>query len=102
MRAMYVAAALAASLLSMPVLAGPHGGPMWGAKHTPGWSMMSKEEREAHRAQMQGMTSHAECTAAMEKHHEQMMARAKERGITMPAMPHGRACEGMKDAPQKK
>jgi hypothetical protein len=72
------------------------GGPRAGGDYTPGWSMMSPQEREEHRAQMRAAKTHEECAALRDKHHEQMMARAKERGVAMPAQPRRDACQGLK------
>jgi hypothetical protein len=73
---------------------GAHGGP----DYTPGWSMMSPKERQEHRDKLKSMKTYEECKAAMGQHHEQMAARAKERGRTMPAAPRHDACAGLKDA----
>lgn len=72
------------------------GGPRWGADYTPGWGMMTSKEREEHREQMRSAKTYEECTALRDKHHEQMMARAKERGVAMPAQPRRDACQGYK------
>ncbi len=72
------------------------GGPRWGSDYTPGWAMMNAKERDEHRAQMRAAKTEQECVALRDKHHEQMGARAKERGITMPAQPRRDACQGMK------
>lgn len=73
-----------------------HGGARWGADHTPGWSMMTPQERDAHREQMRGMKRYEDCQAFQAQHHEQMMARAKERGAKLPAAPRRDACAGLK------
>lgn len=70
------------------------------AQPGPGRSMMSADERAAHRQQMAGFKTYEECKAYMDKHHDDMAARAKERGITMPAAPRRDACAGLK-APAK-
>ena len=80
---------------------GGHGGPgrmggRWGSDNTPGWSMMTSAERQEHQARMKSMTNPDECKAYMEKHHEQMAARAKEKGRSIPAEPRHDACAGMK------
>ena len=79
---------------------GPGGGmmrgPRWGADYTAGWGMMSAKERDEHRAQMRAAKTYDECVALRDKHHEQMLARAKERGVTMPAQPRRDACQGLK------
>lgn len=72
------------------------GGPRWGADYTPGWAMMTPKERDEHREQMRAAKTPEECAALRDKHHEQMVARAKERGINMPAQPRRDACQGFK------
>jgi hypothetical protein len=64
--------------------------------NTPGWSMMTRAERQAHRDRMMSMTDHAACSAYMEQHHAQMAARAKERGRALPAMPRRDPCAALK------
>ncbi|MEW6707074.1 MAG: hypothetical protein AB1430_19680 [Pseudomonadota bacterium] len=77
---------------------GMMGGGRWGRDYTPGWAMMSAEERNAHRQQMGAFKSYEECKAYMDQHHDDMAARAKERGIAMPAKPRRDACAGLKAA----
>lgn len=72
------------------------GAARWGSNATYGWSMMTSQERTEHRQRMQSMTSYADCTAYRDQHHEQMMARAKERGVAAPAQPRRDACAGLK------
>lgn len=66
-----------------------------GADVTPGWSMMSEEERQAHMAQMQGARTRGECLQIMEQHHAQMQQRALERGMSPPSGPPMRACQSL-------
>lgn len=96
---------LAASLLAGAALAqGPASGPgpgrgpgsRWGNGVTPGWAMMSEAERNEHRTAMQGMKTYEDCAAYRDKHREQMAARAKEKGRTMPAEPRRDICAGLK------
>ena len=77
---------------------GAHMGPgaRWGSDYTPGWSMMSRAERDEHREHMRGFKDYDECKSYMDQHHEQMAARAKERGVTMAASPRRDACVGLK------
>ena len=77
---------------------GSRRGPMarWGSDSTPGWSMMSPQERSAHQQRMRSMTNHDECKAYQTQHHEQMAARAKERGGKPLAEPRRDACAGLK------
>ena len=63
--------------------------------NTPGWSLMSADERAAHSAKMRGAKSYDECKATQEEHHKAMEARAKEKGVTLPA-PRANGCDRMK------
>jgi len=73
-------------------------GPMgrWGSDNTPGWSMMTPQERTEHQTRMRSMTSRVECQAYQAQHHEQMAARAKERGAKPLAAPRRDPCAGLK------
>ncbi len=62
--------------------------------NTPGWSLMTPEERTAHRDKMLAAKSYEECQAVQEEHHRQMAARAKEQGKTLPG-PRRNACDRM-------
>jgi hypothetical protein len=75
-----------------------HGrGMMFGPGNTPGWSLMTPEERTEHRAKMMGFTNYEDCKAYLDQHHTLMMERAKEKGVTLPAMPLRNMCDRMKD-----
>lgn len=74
---------------------GPGPGPMADDSTTPGWALMSPEERQAHRLQMQAATSRAECQRLMDEHRQRMVERAKERGLPPPAGPRRDMCAGM-------
>lgn len=79
---------------------GPGGGrgPMgrWGSDNTPGWSMMTPQERTEHQTRMRSMTSYDECKSYQAQHHEQMIARAKERGAKPLPAPRRDPCAGLK------
>lgn len=70
---------------------GPGGGMMRGWQgnrdNTPGWGMMSRAERDEHRQKMRSMTNADECKAYQDKHHAEMVERAKQRGLAAPAAP---------------
>lgn len=68
----------------------------WGADFTPGWSMMTRTERNAHRDHMRAMTTYEECKTYMDQHHEQMATRAKEKGGKALAQPRRDACAGLR------
>lgn len=63
--------------------------------NTPGWTLMSAEERTAHSDKMRGAKTHDECKAVQEEHHKAMEVRAKEKGVTLPA-PRSNGCDRMK------
>lgn len=74
--------------------AGPAG--RWGSEFTPGWSLMTPQERREHQERMRSMKTYEECKAYQDQHREQMAARAKERGGKALARPRRDACAGLK------
>ena len=88
------AAALATGLALAQ--AGPGKGRMmeFGPNNAAGWSMMTPEERQAHRDRMHGFKSLDECKAYMEQHAKQMAERAGQRNLKH-AGPRENACEVM-------
>jgi hypothetical protein len=64
-------------------MGGMHG-PRVGPDTTPGWAMMTPEERDQHRKDMQAAKTPEQCNAMMDKQHQQMAERAKQRGQTLP------------------
>lgn len=75
---------------------GGRGAARWGSDYTPGWSMMSPQERTEHQERMRAMKTYEECKTYQTQHHEQMAARAKERGGKALAQPRRDACAGLK------
>lgn len=67
-----------------------------GSDVTPGWALMSPQERTEHRQRMRDAKTYDECKAVQQQHHEQMVARAKERGGQPLAQPRRDACAGLK------
>ena len=63
--------------------------------NTPGWSLMSTEERTAHRDKMLAAKTYDECKALQDEQHQAMEARAKEKGKTLRG-PRRNACDSMK------
>lgn len=88
-----------ASAPGMGMGMGPGGGrgPMgrWGSDNTPGWTM-TPQERTEHQTRMRSMTSYDECKSYQAQHHEQMAARAKERGAKPLAAPRRDPCASLK------
>lgn len=72
------------------------GAARWGSEYTPGWTLMTQQERNEHRERMRSMKTYEECKTYQEQHHEQMAARAKERGGKGLAQPRRDACGGLK------
>jgi hypothetical protein len=52
-----------------------------------GSQLMTREERVAYRAKMRAAKTQEEREKVRAEHHEQMKARAKERGVTLPDAP---------------
>jgi phage tail tape-measure protein len=65
-------------------------------QNTPGWSLMTPQEREAHYSTMRAMKTYDECRAYMEQHHAQLAERAKAKGATLPLRPRRDPCERLK------
>jgi hypothetical protein len=68
----------------------------FGPNNAAGWSMMTPEERTAHRDKMHSFKSLDECKAYMEQHAKQMAERAKERKLNHVG-PRENACERMQE-----
>ncbi len=75
--------------------AGRGPGARWGTDFTPGWSLMTPQERAEHQNRMREMKTYQECEAFMRQHREQMAERAKAQGKSLPPMNRD-ACEGLK------
>ena len=59
-----------------------------------GWSLMTPEERTAMQTRMRASGSVGECQTLQAEHRSLMEARAKEKGVTLPA-PRQNGCERM-------
>lgn len=66
-----------------------------GAGNTPGWTLMTPEERDAHQQKMWSAKTYDECKSLQAEHHTAMEARAKEQGKTLRA-PGVNACDRMR------
>lgn len=67
----------------------------WNKDNTPGWSLMTAQERAEHRSKMRAAKTYDECKALQEEQHKTMEARAKEKGVTLTAPRHN-GCDVMK------
>jgi hypothetical protein len=63
--------------------------------NTTGWTMMTTEERTAHRNKMLAAKTYEECKAIQDEHHKAMELRAKEKGVNLSAPRHN-GCDRMK------
>lgn len=52
-----------------------------------GWQLMTPEERAAYRSRMRAANTIAERDKIRQQHHEEMVTRAKDRGMTLPPDP---------------
>lgn len=79
--------------------AGPGAGGMRGMRfdktNTPGWSLMTAEERTANQVKMHSVKTYDECKVVQTEHHAAMEVRAKEKGVTL-NVPRQNACDRMK------
>lgn len=90
---------LSAALLAGSVFAQPGPGGKgrfgWNQEHTPGWTLMTPEERSAWQTQMSAVKTYEECKATQEAHRQVMEERAKEKGLKF-TPPRKNGCEIMK------
>lgn len=96
--ALLLGAALSTSALAQPAAGMGAGKGMnfkFNQDNTRGWSLMSAEERAAHRDKMTAAKTHEECKAVQDQQHQAMEMRAKEKGVTLPA-PRQNGCDRMK------
>lgn len=52
-----------------------------------GWQLMTPQERVAYRAQMRAAKTAEERAKICTQHHQEMQDRAKQKGVTLPAVP---------------
>lgn len=63
--------------------------------NTPGWTLMTAQERVANQNKMREVKTYEECKMMQAEQHQMMQTRAKEKGVTLNA-PRQNACENMK------
>jgi hypothetical protein len=64
-----------------------------GPGNTPGWSLMSPQERQQHHQRLKAMKTRRECEQFVQDHHREMMARAQQRHRPEPHAPHDNPCQ---------
>lgn len=104
MKSLSVASLVAFTLIATAALAqngpgmgGGYGGRgrAWDKSSTPGWTLMTEQERTDWRTKMHAAKTYDECLALREEHHKLMETRAKEKGVTLPT-PRRNGCDMMK------
>ena len=97
-------ATLLTAALSTSVLAQMGNGPGMGQgrgtmrfsqTNTPGWTLMTQQERADHMAKMRASKTFEECTQLQDAQHQLMQERAKEKGVTL-NVPLQNGCNMMK------
>ncbi len=67
----------------------------WDKNQTPGWMLMTDQERTEWQNKMRNVQTYDECTKMRDEHHKAMELRAKEKGVTL-ATPRRNGCDMMK------
>lgn len=62
---------------------GPGGGWRASQGNTPGYALMSPQERSEHQNRMRAMQTYDECSAYVGEHRAAMLTRAQEKGVTL-------------------
>ena len=75
---------------------GAGGGMRFNQKNTPGWQLMTQEERTEMQGKMRTVKTYDECKQLQTEHRAQMEARAKEKGVTL-REPRQNGCDRMKN-----
>jgi hypothetical protein len=65
----------------------------FGPGNSPGWSLMTPQERTEHRNKMMGFTNYEDCAAYLAEHHAKMLERARKKGVNLPAEPRQGYCQ---------
>jgi len=77
---------------AMPMHGRAHG--RWGADYTPGWMLMTPQERKSFAEKMHAAGSREECLALVEQQRAEIETRAKATGQRVPHRPRRMACNG--------
>lgn len=74
---------------------GPGCGIYFGQRNSIGWSLMTPDERAAHRQRMLSAKTYEECKTIQADQHRKMETRAREKGVTLQSPPQN-VCDRMK------
>lgn len=85
------------AMIAAPAFASPGNAARfnWNKDNSPGWALMTTQERTEHQTKMRAVKTYDECKTLQDEHHKLMEARAKEKGVTLPA-PRRNGCDVMK------
>lgn len=61
--------------------------PSWAEEQVYGWELMSAQERKEHREKIRSLKTREERERYRLEHHQKMLERAKQRGVTLPEVP---------------
>ncbi len=88
-------ATLLAALLASTAMAGPW---RWSGnqRNTPGWQLMTPEERAEHQTKLRSFTDYNACKEYVDQHHNLMEERSKEKGVPLRAI-RSTPCDTMKE-----
>ena len=88
---------LMSAIIAAPAIAAPGKGGRfnWNQDATVGWTLMTAQERTEWETKMRAVKTYDECKALQAENHTTMEARAKEKGVTLPA-PRQNGCDVMK------
>lgn len=92
-RLILTSALLALAVSSTALAQGPRY--RFNQNNTPGWALMTPEERAEHRNRMLSAKTYEECQQIREEHRRMMEERAKEKGVTLNT-PRSNACDRMR------
>ena len=67
----------------------------WGKRFTPGWDMMTKEERKEVTAKLRKVTTYNDCKAVVDEAAQKIAERAKAKGMAEPAKPKRDGCAAL-------
>lgn len=95
MTASFIAAAVVATTAFAQMGPGGKGRFAWNRDYTPGWTLMTPQERTDWAIKMREVKTYDECNALQEEHRKTMEARAAEKGVKL-IPPRMNGCDVMK------
>lgn len=93
--ASFITAAVVATTAFAQMGPGGKGRFAWNQDYTPGWTLMTAQERTDFATKMAGVETYDECKAIQDEHRKTMEARAAEKGVKL-IPPRMNGCDVMK------